>query len=891
MKKIMKFAGILLCIVFVAAIVAFVVLKSIFTEEKIRGYIDDAAKTYLGREVKYEKLSFAFVGVNLENFSISENASFDKGTFAEIKRFSVKVEIFPLLRKEIRVKRIIVNGLEIKIVKEENSKYNFDDIIQRFETPPPKETANDKAVKVSKTSQTSQEIKLPNIILNKLIIKNSNIFYADLPAKFVFSINDIKAVMEGFNFSKAFICTLSLNLGYKDENTDVKIPVEAVMTANLKNMDMPQADFNITSLKISFEDTKIEGKAFVKNLSDPAVTAEAVLFSLSNNTLKQFKSELPNFTVNKAEFDAKLTMSDFRNAVVNVSSFNAEMEDMKISGKASAVNFNDLQISAEVSLVSLSNNTLSYFVSGLPEFVVTKADIKANIGVNDLSKASVNIISAQAEMEDMRINAKASIKNLKAPEADIDASLTSVTNNALKHFAPDLPEFSISKADFNSKIILDLDKSAALLKNAQISVLGSDLKINGSVNWAKDLKYDLNAEVNFILDTLQLIVPKMVKAYEPKGRIKAVARITPEILKADINAENAGFKFEPVFAVEKINSNIKIDSLDNIKLTGLSGLFNDKKFGGKADYLKSKSSVNINMNFDMEALVLKVFPESADTESSAASGKKTEQTPSSAQPSAEVKKTGQASPSVLPLNLTADLKTGAIQIPYFHSNEGAVINIKMTDITDKLDKANGTIKFSMASGNVDDAEKLARAHKITKIMFSALAVVDKAGQALKIDALAGTNNKEGIRYDSFEGDLKFTNGKMSIQKMNFISKALSINITGTSDFKADKLDMKASIQPGPNKPIIMRITGTPSNPKGSLDIAGSVQSVFGKEIDALINKNKSNAEPGGNTSGQAQAESSTSAAPESEKNVNPAVTNILKSLDSLIKKGGKDAGK
>ena len=882
MKRIIKFAGILLCVVLVAAIAAFVVIKSVFTEEKIRGYIDDAAKTYLGREVKYEKLSFAFAGVNLENFSISENASFDKGTFAEIKRFSIKVEIFPLLKKEIRVKRIIVNGLEIKIVKEEDSKYNFDDIIQRFETPPPEETANDKAAKVSKTPQ---ETKLPNIILNKLIIKNSNISYADLPAKFVFSINDINASMEGFNFSKAFICTLSLNLGYKDENIDVKIPVESVMTANLKNMDMPQADFNITSLKISFEDMKIEGKAFVKNLSDPSVTAEAALFSLSSNTLKQFKSELPNFIVSKAEFDAQLTMSDFRNAVCNINSFNAEMEDMKISGKASAVNFDDLQISAEVSLVSLSNNTLSCFVSDLPEFAVTKADIKANISVNDLSKASVNIISAQAEMEDMKINVKAFIKNLTAPEADIDASITSFTNNALKHFAPDLPKFSISRADFNSKIILDLDKSTALLKNAQISVLGSDVKVNGTVNWAKDLKYDLNTEINFILDTLQLIVPEMVKAYEPKGRIKAAARVTPEILKADINAENAGFKFEPMFTVEKINSNIKIDSLDNIKLAGLSGLFNDKKFSGKADYFKSKNSVNINMNFDTEALVLKAFPESADAQSSVSAGKKAEQALSSTESSAAVKKTEQASSSQLPLNLTANLKTGAIQIPYFHSNEGAVININMTDITDKLDKANGIIKFSIASGNVEDAQKLAGAHKITKIIFSALAVVDSVGKALKIDALAGSNNKEGIRFDAFEGDLKFVNGKMSIQKMSFISKALSMNITGTSDFKADKLDMKASIQPGPNKPIIMKIAGTPSNPKGSLDIAASAQSVFGKEINALINKNS-------NTDGEAPAESSSSAAPqESEKKINPAATNVLKSLDSIFNKGSKDSGK
>ncbi|MCL2144805.1 MAG: AsmA family protein [Endomicrobia bacterium] len=861
MNKIIKFAFVFLCFVFLAVIAALTILKSVFSEERIRKYVDDAASTYLGREVKYEKLSFAFVGVNLKGFSISEAPSFDNGTFAKIKKFSVRLEIFPLIKREIRVKKINVNGLEIKIVKGEDNKFNFDDILGRFETPSADETE-----KLSLKETPAPEKKpLPDIYLDKFVIKKSNISYEDLPAKLVLSVNDINALTEGFSLSKAFICALKLNVKYKDEKFDLAVPVDAVMTANLKNMDMAQADFNMTSLKINFEDMNIEGKAFVKNLSDPSITAKAVLSSLSNKTLKQFANELPDFTVNQAEFSANITMSDFENAAFSVEKFQAEMEGMKIEGKVSAVNLNDLRITAEASLTSLSNNTLKYFAGDLPAFIVTKADFSAKAGINDLKNASADITSVQAEFEDMKLNAKASVKDFTAPEIDINASVTSFTDKTLKQFMTGLPEFSVSRADFDSKINLDLDKNAAFLKNARISVLGSDAKVSGTINWAEDLKYDLKAEINFILDTVEFIMPEIAKVYKPKGKITGAAEITRETVKADIKTDDVSFQFEPMFTAGKVNSNVKIESLDSIKLTALSGLFNDKKFNGAADYSKTKDSVNVNVKFDMDALVLNSLPETSETQPAKAA----EKTPS---------------PLSLPLNLTADLKAGAVKIPYFHSDKGALINIKMTGITDKLDKAGGTVKFNISSGNIDDADKLAKANKITKVMFFAFAIVDKAGKALKIDALKGSYDKEGIGYDNFDGELNFVNGKMNIQKMDFVSKAVTMKISGTSDFKADKLDMKASIQPGANKPVIMKITGTSADPKGSLDVAASINSIFGKEIESLMNSGKKDVKTNGDAADGSSVSSSASAAAEVEKSAKPDAVDILKSLGSIFGK-------
>lgn len=795
MKKALKIIVVLFCIFLIAVVCAAFVLKSIFTEEKIKGYIDDAARTYIGREIKYEKLSFSFVGINLRNFAISENAAFEQGTFAKIDRFAVKVEFFPLLRKEIRIKRIIIDGFEIKAVKNEEGKYNFDDITERFAVS----SEEDKEADSEDNITNEQKILPPDITLEKLIIKNSNLLYSDILGKTDFSFNDINAFMERFSFSRPFICNIKLNFNLKDDSISILVPFEAVVTANLKNMDLAQANLNVTSLKADFEDMNITGKASVNNFEDPVISAEVSVFSVTNNTLKQFAADLPDFVLSEARFDA-------------------------------------------------------------------------NVALSDMKSASVNIDSLYLEVEDMKLDAKASLKDLTMPKINMNANIESFTNNTLKHFSKDLPEFAVRKAAFNSKIDLDITNEKAVLENASLDVSGGSAKINGNIGWGKELTYDIKADVNFALDILSEMLPEIAKTYNPKGKISAEAAITQNSLKADIKTENVGFKFDPVFNADKINTELKIDSLDNIKLTNLSGLFNDMNFKGNAEYLKTKTALNVKMNFDMDALILKAFPETGETPAGGGSG-----STSAPQPQ-------QKTSSSLPLNLTADLKVGAVKIPYFNSDKGAEINVKMTGITDKLDKTNGNMKFNIYSGNIEDADKLAKSNEMTKIVFGVVALVDSVVKSLNIDSLTGINNKDGIGYDNFDGDLDFVNGKMTIRKMDFVSKAVSVKTSGTTDFQTDKVDIKASIQPGVNKPVIMKITGTTSNPKGSIDIAASVTSIFGKEIDAMLNKNKKDTPKSSSAPAGASSSTSTAVTGNPSKNAKPGVSDIMKSLDAIFNK-------
>ncbi|MCL2335247.1 MAG: AsmA family protein [Endomicrobia bacterium] len=710
MKKLKKILIVLLCLFVVVCVAGFFVLKAVLSDEKVKGYVQDAAQKYVGRQVSYDKMSFNIIGISLKNLKVSENPAFGSGNFIKVDRFAVKVKLLPLLRKEIRVGKIIVSGMDVKVLKNKDGVFNFDDIMKKFSSA----SSASAAVSAGQTAPAAASA-LPAFFLDELKVKNSNILYEDASANMSAALKNLNLQIEGFSFSKAFLCTTDFDVEYKQDKLDLTLPVTAVMTANLKNMDLSQAVFNLTSFS-----TKIEG--------------------------------------------------------------------MSLSGKASVSNVNSPNINAAVSAENITNETFKQFASGLPKFALAK----------------------------------------------VDAAL---------------------------KAQLDLEKSSANIENFSVSMQGASVAANGTAEWGKNLNYNIKATVDFALETLSVLVPDMVKPYDPKGKINATANVTPSLITAKANASGVSFKFDPMFTAESVGASVEVNSLDNIKLSSLSGLLNGKKFSGSASYLNAKDAMSIGLVLDMEGLIINAFP------------------PQTAAPAAQPAKgqSSQPSSAMTPLNLNADLKIGSIKVPYFHSDSSSTLKANLTGVTDKLDKTNGTVTFSIGAGNIDDVQKLAAANKITKILFSAIAIVDKVGKTLNVGALSGAKNESGIGYDSFIGDMLFTDGKMSIKTMDFLSKNINMRVAGTTDFKADKLDMKASVQPGVNKPVIIKITGTTSNPKGSLDVVGSISSIFGSGSDS---GSGSAASKIGSLLGGGKTSSSTGTAVNTSTGT--AANQLIKGLGSLL---------
>ncbi len=122
-------AGVIVLILAAAAIIALVNLNSLIARNK--DYLIGQAEQALGRKIKVgtvEATLFGGVGVKLGDFSMTDDPAYSSGNFVRAKDLQVNVKFWPLLRKEVQVKRVILHDPVIVIIRNAAGHFNFSTI-------------------------------------------------------------------------------------------------------------------------------------------------------------------------------------------------------------------------------------------------------------------------------------------------------------------------------------------------------------------------------------------------------------------------------------------------------------------------------------------------------------------------------------------------------------------------------------------------------------------------------------------------------------------------------------------------------------------------------------------------------------------------------------------
>ncbi|MGH7784512.1 MAG: AsmA family protein, partial [Candidatus Binatia bacterium] len=95
--------------------------------------IQEAEKA-LGRDISVGKVKvnvWPGIGFRLENFALAEDPRFAAGDFVRAKDLQVNVKVLPLLRKNVQVKKLILNEPVISVIRNKDGVYNFSSIGKR----------------------------------------------------------------------------------------------------------------------------------------------------------------------------------------------------------------------------------------------------------------------------------------------------------------------------------------------------------------------------------------------------------------------------------------------------------------------------------------------------------------------------------------------------------------------------------------------------------------------------------------------------------------------------------------------------------------------------------------------------------------------------------------
>ncbi|HEY7112601.1 MAG TPA: AsmA family protein [Thermoanaerobaculia bacterium] len=151
-----------------AALIAALVLAlpSLLSLDSIRSRVLAAAESSLHRKVEAGEIRleiFSGLGAGIEKLVVHNPPGWETPALATIDRFSVKVAFWPLLRKQLEVRRVVLDGAALTIERDPSGRLSVSDLL---ETPPPAATEPTAAPPAA-------------ILLSRLKISRSRLVFVD----------------------------------------------------------------------------------------------------------------------------------------------------------------------------------------------------------------------------------------------------------------------------------------------------------------------------------------------------------------------------------------------------------------------------------------------------------------------------------------------------------------------------------------------------------------------------------------------------------------------------------------------------------------------------------------------------------------------------------------
>lgn len=291
MKKLFKLLlklAIGLVILLAAAVIA---VKIMFPPEKLKAMAVAYAKDNLHREISFDSISLNVIGVTLDNFALSEESTFQQGTFVKADRLSVKVAFWPLLKKNVEIAVVNVDGLDINVIKQKDGSFNFDSLVNAFSSSETAETA----------PRTPAEESAPlnlNLMAHRITVNNCNLFYQDKQTGMSAGLEKLNVEIDDFDLNAPFGAVINFTTEYKEKNGPaVSVPVHITLRVFLAGLELKNAYVTANDISAAYKTVKFQLKGGVKDFTAPQADFSGTLSGINNQIFADFLPDLPNFSL------------------------------------------------------------------------------------------------------------------------------------------------------------------------------------------------------------------------------------------------------------------------------------------------------------------------------------------------------------------------------------------------------------------------------------------------------------------------------------------------------------------------------------------------------------------------------------------------------------------
>jgi len=243
-------ASSILLVLIVVAFIALLNVNALIARNK--GYLIEQAEGALGRKISVDQVQatiFSGIGARLTNFAMADDPTYASGDFVRAKDLQIIVEFWPLLRKSVQVKQVILHDPVIQIVRNRDGNFNFSTIGKKAKA---KKDEREKEERAPREEQSA-------LLISLVDISNGNIRYLDKKNGTDMQAKQIDLKIEDFDFAKPFSVklkaaiyadkqnfTLKSTIGPMGQRVDVaNIPVDGEIDIDPLNMTQLRATLPI----------------------------------------------------------------------------------------------------------------------------------------------------------------------------------------------------------------------------------------------------------------------------------------------------------------------------------------------------------------------------------------------------------------------------------------------------------------------------------------------------------------------------------------------------------------------------------------------------------------------------------------------------------------------
>ncbi len=275
MSKIMKYTFYfisLLVVLFIALVIAVSVLVD---PNDYKSELTEKVQQVTGRSLKIEgDLSLSFFprfGIEAGKTELGNAPGFDGKVFAKIDQVVINVQVLPLLRKQLVIDEIVLDGLSVNLMRNAQGITNWDDLVNATAAKKQSLRKKPSGKNFKEEMQEHHESMgdmMKGLDISGIQISNASLEWDDRKNEVNWSLHDMNLNVGAVAADKPVSIKLSVVATDKNAGKDYPLSVSTVLTMNyekhqmkLTDLELGLADLTLKGqLSMSGEDFQIKGK-------------------------------------------------------------------------------------------------------------------------------------------------------------------------------------------------------------------------------------------------------------------------------------------------------------------------------------------------------------------------------------------------------------------------------------------------------------------------------------------------------------------------------------------------------------------------------------------------------------------------------------------------------